>query len=429
MGRPQASPRLGSGVSGSGLVVLVIALVVLFLWPAHARGYTFGPTVQQLGPEQTVFDWNTMHCNGSFAADSPARAWKDSAAKVHLTISSDNSNAMVGSSLNTVAVDCAHVLLPSDYNADPPTYDDSEWIHAPFTFDGTKVYSLIHDEYHGWEHPGMCSSQGHPPLPKVLTSPAAGFNPGCWYNAVTFATSTDGGYTFTHATPPAQRLASVPYVYGQNATAYGYFSPSNVIKKSDGYYYMVFQAEAYQLQQVGVCEARTKNPANPLSWRAWNGTAYNVQFIDPYTNPQPPDSHVCAPVQYDNIEKMVQSLTYNSFFKRYLLVGQSQWFDPNRGQWVYGFWYSTSSDLLNWTLRTLMVEIPMVWSYVCGGEEPGAYPVVLNPGSADRNFGTTSQTTYLYFTRFHHDANCNLLPQEDLLRIPIKFLSATATGP
>ena len=270
----------------------------------------------------------------------------------------------------------------------------------------------------------MCSSQGKPNRPKALTIPVAGFNPGCWYNAITYATSTDGGYTFTHATPPAQLVASVPYTYTENTTAYGYFSPSNVIKKSDGYYYMLFQAETYQAQQVGACEARTKNPTNPLSWRAWNGTGYTVPFINPYTNPQPPEGHVCAPVQFANIEKMVQSLTYNSFFKKYLLVGNSQWFDPNRGEWVYGFWYSTSSDLLNWSLRTLLLEIPL-WNYQCGGEDQAAYPVVLNPASTDRNFGTTGQSTYLYFTRVFHDANCNLNGQEDLVRIPIKFLGPT----
>jgi hypothetical protein len=374
-----------------------------------------------------VFDWDTMRCEDNFAADSPARAWKDAAGTVHLTISSDNSFAMTGTSLNTVTPDCTHVLLPSEHNADPSTYDDAEWLHSPYTLDGTKVVALIHDEYHGWEHTGECSTQGHPPRPKPMSLPGGVFNPGCWYNAITYATSTDGGYTFTHATPPAQLVASVPYTYVQGDNPYGYFSPSNIIKKSDGYFYVMFQAEAYGLQQVGACEARTKNPSNPLSWRAWDGTGYNVQFIDPYTNPQPPDTHVCAPVQYTNLEKMVQSLTYNSFFKKYLLIGMADLFDPVRHQYVYGFYYSTSSDLLNWSLRTLLLEIP-IWNYQCGGEDEGAYPVVLNPASTDRNFSTTGQTTYLYFTRIFHDENCNLIGQEDLIRIPIKFLGPTATG-
>ena len=109
-----------------GRPLAIFAVLCAFvLLPAHAAAYTFGSTVQQLGPEQTVFDWDTMRCEDHFAADSPARAWKDSTGKVHLTISSDNSYAMVGSSLNTVAVDCSHVLLPSEHNADPSAYDDT----------------------------------------------------------------------------------------------------------------------------------------------------------------------------------------------------------------------------------------------------------------------------------------------------------------
>jgi hypothetical protein len=412
----------------AGLLALILILIASLAGAAPAQGYTFGPTVQQLGPEQTVFDWNTMHCNENFAADSPARAWKDASNKVHLTVSSTATYAMVGTSLNTVAVDCAHTLLPSGFNADPSTYDDAEWLHSPYTVDGTRVSALVHEEYHGWEHTGQCTFQGHPNRPKRLTIPADGFNPGCWYNSVTAATSTDGGYTFSHASPPGQLVASVPYVYAQSDAPYGYFSPSNVIKRSDGYFYWLVQANEHGAQHIGVCAVRSKNPTNPASWRAWNGTAYSVQFVDPYINHDPPENHVCAPVQYDNIEKMVQSLTYNSFFGKYLLLGNTQQYDPVRQQWVYGFYYSTSSDLLNWTPRTLLLEIPLGWNWQCGGEEFTAYPVVLNPASTDRNFGTTAQSTYLYFTRFHHDANCLLLPAEDLVRIPIKFLPSVSNG-
>ena len=416
-------------VSATAMSFMAVA-ATLAATAGPASAYTFGPTVQQVGPEQTVFDWNTMRCNDNFAADSPARAWKDSANQVHLTLSSNATYAMVGSSLNTVAVDCAHTLLTSGFNADPSTYDDQEWPFAVYTADGTKAFALIHEEYHGWEHQGQCSTQGRPSRPKLSTIPAEGFNPGCWYNSITVATSTDKGYSFTHVTPPAQLLASVPYVYAESNAAYGYFEPSNIVKKSDGYFYFVFRAETYGAQQIGVCEARSKTPTNPASWRAWDGTGFNVQFIDPYTNPGPPESHVCAPIQHENIEKMVESLTYNTYFRKYLLLGNTQAYDPVRQEWVYGFYYSTSSDLLNWSPRTLLLEIPLLWNYECGGEEPGLYPTVINPGSTDRNFGTTGQTTYLYFTRFHHDQGCVQTWQMDLIRIPIKFLGPpSATSP
>ena len=110
---------------------LLVACVAVALQQAPAAvGYTFGPTVQQLGPEQTVFDWSTQRCDENFAADSPARAWRDSANQVHLTVSSNHSPSMVGPDLNSVAVNCG-VLLPSDFNADPAQYDDKEWSCPP----------------------------------------------------------------------------------------------------------------------------------------------------------------------------------------------------------------------------------------------------------------------------------------------------------
>jgi hypothetical protein len=124
------------------------------------------------------------------------------------------------------------------------------------------------------------------------------------------------------------------------------------------------------------------------------------------------------------IDKMVQGLTYNSFFKKYLLIGQSYDWDPVRQQFVYGVYYSTSADLVTWSHRALLMEAVLPWTYQCGGDNPIAYPVTLNPASADRNFGTTGQSTYLYFTRFNY-VNCAGNNDLDLIRIPIKFLLST----
>jgi hypothetical protein len=188
------------------------------------------------------------------------------------------------------------------------------------------------------------------------------------------------------------------------------------------------QAEPHSAQQAGACVIRSKNPALPTSWRAWNGTGYTVQFINPYINPDPPEKHVCAPVAFNEIEKMVQSVTLNSYFGgKYLLVGHTQDWDPIRQQTVYGFYYSTSTDLINWSHRQLLMEAELLWSYQCGDDNPLAYPVLLNPGSTSRNFETTGQKVYLYFTRYNY-VNCIGSNDLDLIRIPIKFLSPTATG-
>jgi hypothetical protein len=73
------------------------------------------------------------------------------------------------------------------------------------------------------------------------------------------------------------------------------------------------------------------------------------------------------------------------------------------------------------------MEAELTWTYQCGDPDPISYPSLLNPSSPDRNFSTTGQKVYLYFTRFNN-TNCLLLQDRDLIRIPIKFLSPTATG-
>jgi hypothetical protein len=412
---------------------LLLLLIAVGLVSAPAAGaYVFGDTVRQLAPEETVFDWTTDRCEDAHIPDLPARAFRDASNQIQLTTShSPNNRRMIGPTLGSVEVDCG-VTMSSHLDADPARYDDSEWIDSPYTLDGTNVVALVHEEYHGWDHPGMCSETPNPPRRSSSPAPIAGFDPACWYNAITLATSSDGGATYTHATPPRQLLASVPYPYIQDTGPYGYFEPSNIIRRSDGYFYAMIHAEAYNAQQLGTCVMRTRNPTDPKSWRAWDGAGYNVTFINPYTDPDPPEQHVCTPVAFTQIEKMVSSLTYNTYFGKYLLVGHTGAWDPEQGRIVYGFYYSTSSDLINWSQRELLMEAELPWSYLCGDDNPVLYPAVLQPTNAtptdppatttaSRNFETTGKKGYLYFTRFNYDA-CVQTLDRDLIRIPFEFL-------
>ena len=63
----------------------------------RAVAYTFGPTVQQLGPEQTVFDWDTHALRRELCRRLSRARLAGLGNQVHLTISSNHSYAMVGS--------------------------------------------------------------------------------------------------------------------------------------------------------------------------------------------------------------------------------------------------------------------------------------------------------------------------------------------
>jgi hypothetical protein len=128
----------------------------------------------------------------------------------------------------------------------------------------------------------------------------------------------------------------------------------------------------------------------------------------------------CQPVSPAQISQMRESLTYNTFFHSFLLVGQSRATDTQTGQTVWGFYFSLSNDLVHWSQRQLLMEATTTTSYACGGPDPIAYPSIIDPNSRSRNFETSGKRVYLYFTRFNY-ANCRQTNDRDLIRVPIEL--------
>ncbi|NIP53479.1 MAG: hypothetical protein GWN00_05405 [Aliifodinibius sp.] len=114
---------------------------------------------------------------------------------------------------------------------------------------------------------------------------------------------------------------------------------------------------------------------------------------------------------------MNESITFNTYLNRYVLVGISaDWLD-NREVW--GFYYSFSDDLIHWTHRKLLVEIELPWTVEFPGSDTSyLYPTLLDPESPSMNFETTDNTAYLYYTRnnFGHGSL-----DRDLIRVLVEF--------
>jgi hypothetical protein len=396
-------------------ILALIATVGAFTWIA-ILSYNFihqdvAPLNEQrlspvkiTGPQQTVFDWSKQACEPLDIPDLPARAYRDFEGRVHLIASSYVSRAAVGRDLNRVKHAC-NVVMRSAFSRYPQKFADREWIASPYTIDGKTVFALVHDEYHGNEHrAGNCSS---------------GIYQKCWYNAVTLSRSDDGGRTFHPALPPPGNLvAAIPYRYKPEVGPVGVFAPSNILRKGD-YYYSLVYTERYGLQDAGSCLMRTANLADPHAWRAWDSDGFNVEFADPYKEGDAA-AHVCQPVSPDAIGKMTQSLTFNTYFDKYLLVGPNSVYDTSKRRAVSGFYYSLSSDLIHWSRPKLIREAEMPWTYQCGDADPVLYPSVLDPSSSSRNFETTGRRPWLYFTRDHY-FGCREALDRDLVRVPIEF--------
>jgi hypothetical protein len=358
--------------------------------------------VNILGPEEIVFDWTTDRCETEDIPDLAARAFRDADGKVQLIATHFINRRMIGDDLASVVRDC-NVIMASNKDADPSQYNDREWISAVYTQDGMNIHALVHNEYQGNAHPGMCSS---------------GSYLNCWYNSMTYASSTDMGLNYTHAPAPQHRVANIPYKYVDGAGPYGIFAGSNIIRSpQDGYYYSLLHLEKYGEQDWGMGVMRTQTLEDPTSWRCWNGEGFNATFVDPYTEVNfDPAVHVCKPVSRDNIEKMHSSLTYNTFFNKYLLVGAAGLYDPDLGDVIHGFYYSLSDDLINWSPRQLIMKVKLWWTPWLLGDAFG-YPSLIDPDDDSMNFEYTDKQVYLYYTRWHTGSTYD----RDLVRIPIEF--------
>ena len=185
------------------------------------------------------------------------------------------------------------------------------------------------------------------------------------------------------------------------------------------HYYALLQAERYNLQRLGTCLIRTRHLADPKSWRAWNGTGFTIRFLNPYS-PRlgDPAAHICEPVSFGQIVVMNQSLTFNTYLRKFLLVSPSQSLVPSKP--AKGIYYSLSDDLIHWSHRRLLFKATSPPSFRCGDSNPIAYPSVLDPTSRTRNFDTTGRRPYLYYTKFKYK-DCRQTLDRNLVRRQIEF--------
>lgn len=237
----------------------------------------------------------------------------------------------------------------------------------------------------------------------------------CFMMSITFAISTDGGKTFTQPDSPDHLVATMPYRFRPNLGEVGLWQPSNIVQHpTDGYYYALMESDIHfagKPWNQGMCVMRTKTLQDPKSWRAWDGADFNLRFANPYLEAIPnPEKATCHLVSQNNVGALSYSLTYNTYFGKFIAVGT----DSNSP--IKGFYYSLSDDLVHWTPRKLLMEA--VFGQQTNWTPPWlAYPSLIDPNSPARNFDVTGQYNYLYYTRI-----VNMNPLEfDLLRVQVQL--------
>lgn len=339
------------------------------------------------GPAQQVFDSDADGCDMLDIPDHSARAFRDASGRVHLFATHYNARAMVGPSLDAVRHDC-QVVYRSRQDPDPSRFDDRNWLAAFYTEDGRRVVALVHSEYEAWNHPGMCAK------PKAQWPELAN----CWWNTITMAVSENGGTSFTAPTAPTHLVASLPYRYEKANTlgAFGYKSPTNIIR-SGQYYYAMILTWPYKAQRYGPCLIRTKDLFDAASWRAWDGQDFSIRFVNPYLDQLgEPEDHVCTPVGAPGLY-MPGSLSVYGEKGPHLAVQITR--DSRFG--IPGLYISASSNLIHWSKPSLVAGTDAMLREEPNGLWEYDYVSLIDPKAPDLNFVHVTDAPFVYYVRFN----------------------------
>jgi hypothetical protein len=371
------------------------------------------------GPEEVVFDWDVDSCEPENIPDIASRAFRDADGIVQLIIGHYVSYRMTGPDLNSVVMDCAEPVLASDFDSDPSMFNEAMWLTSPYTFDGITIYGIVHNEYRGDLHNG--SNPANCPSDERLT---------CLDTSVVMVISTDGGDSYQHiAEPPGHLVATLPYIYNPDGVPSGLRQPSNIIQGPDGFFYVFTNVSDYpapgeMYPPQWVCLMRTHNLADPTSWRYWNGTNFTGMFINPYVNDPGLNPETCAPIDEAVLSgSMNEAVTFNTVINRYIMVGYS--FMPGDEN-VWGYYYSFSDDLIHWSPRQLLIDLPGQNAMSDNQNDMWySYPSLMDPESPSMSFDTSGDTAYFYITRFNRGESLD----RDLIRFPVQISAAVNPVP
>lgn len=358
-----------------------------------------------VGNREVVFDWTTDRCRDFDLPDGPARFVR--AADGVLVLFSGNAPIYYvsrGSDFNSLKRECTQPALVSANKSTPESYENREWLWAVYREDDN-WHAFVHNEFHDNTSATCTPSRGNL----------------CWYNSVTYAVSNDGGRTFTkpnapsHVVAPAPNAWVPPSFYPSDYAAEGYFEPSSIVRGPDGYYYSLMNSipDKSNMSVRGTCAIRSDRLDDPTSWRAWDGSGFNLRLTSPYATGASATVCTYLPNAIGNA-----SLSYNTYLGLYMLVA-----DSNLGGGVScGIYFSLSPDVVHWGPKQVIAPARLPWCYADpatpGVLEPVVvlYPSLLDHGDTGVNFDRTGRTVYLYYTRFN-DGGLD----RDLVRVPVTF--------
>ena len=366
-----------------------------------------------VGAKEIVFDYTTDRCEDLDLPDGVAGFVRaEDGSLVLIQGDAPRNYVSRGADFNSLRRDCSRPVLASVLKSTPESYQNVEWLWSVYR-EGTQWHALIHNEFHD---PISSTCDPGNPWPG---------NP-CWYNSITYAVSTDGGRTFVKPSAPAHVIAPAPDAWVPppvplppgDLYAQGYLNPSNIVRGSDDHYYaflVAFPTPIGAGLPQGLCLMRTSTLGDPASWRAWDGSGFNLRMTSPYVTGH--SASTCTSLR-ENVG--AGHIVFNTYLNRYMHIYTDEPYVDGRS--ACGFYFSLSADLLHWSRSQLLVATK------CGSGElpPGAIdpmlvsaPSIVDHADTTTNFERAGRTPYLYHTRFN-DGGLD----RDVVRLPLTLTRA-----
>ena len=207
----------------------------------------------------------------------------------------------------------------------------------------------------------------------------------------------------------------------------GYFTPSNIVRSGDGYFYTMFRAQPRNLQQMGTCIMRTRDLSDP----------HVVARVERHQLQRP----VREPVRGDR-EPGASTSVPRSTSTASARSARASPTTPTSGS---GCWSATRSatprtagrpasttrcptTCSNWTNAQLLMAAEITFSRDCNLPDPIKESSLIDPNSTSRNFETVGQNAQQFYT-WYHLSGCNGTLDRDLLRDPDPVLQPAAGRP
>lgn len=412
------------------MIVLVELLAALVLLPgtSFVSSVTVASisTVMRDGKSsaaEPVYDWKTEHCaTGRPLApcaghvpcqespyqrdvpDAPAMAWRDPATNLTYVAPGDSRGTWpsIGPSLDGVKHDCGVMIFnysgPSGYLSPASDFSSHEWLYAPYVRRGgmgenATLFMLAHNEFHGWEHPGLCNA----------TRMVDGR---CWYNSVGLSVSHDGGQHIRHIAPPPHHLvATSPDVYVPNNSPFGVFSPSQIVTFR-GWLYSFPRCQSKDGSRSGVCIMRIqeKDLEDPTAWRFWRGgdeEGFTGKFYNPYTQDcitaEPAILDFGGPNDTAQPSQPVPRWLPNKHI--FVMTGYAN-MPSGHGLGGHFGWSISRQPWGPWSAMLPIEGVDVNPTKDSGNTHRGLYPSLLDPHSPSLNYDTiVGDTAYVYWVQ------------------------------